>query len=757
MTPMTQLPSTTHVARWHVPFATRSGRATILAALLLFAGGAFAQVAPHANPVSPLGTNLNTFRDYSSEWATVDAFKQSRAWIPQCMDCRPPVWDTGESARLDLDENGWLRSLPAVGDGARYTSVGTTTLGGLAGHYPGGRWTVLYEGRGTLTYGNDAVRIAAESTPGRDVLQVTPGNGGIWLRITATDPEGSGDYIRNIRILAPGMEDSDEIFHPLFLERTSAYRLLRFVQWMDINGSSLTTWDERPRFSDARWSSPSRGVPAEAAIALANRLHADAWLHVPHQADDEFVQRFAELVRDTLDPALKVWIEYSNEVWNGSFGYTQSSYAQQKGRERWPAAAAGDFQKQMNWYGMRTAEVCDIWKTAFGSDRGRVVCVMAGQAANPWVATQALDCPLWAEGAPCHAHGIDVIAVAPYLDMFLNDETNRAAVQAWAEEADGGLASAFEEIEHGGMLPRGYAGGSLAETARRTASHHAVAVARGLDLVAYEGGQELHDPRRDPLIDALMQAINRDERMGPVYDRYLADWRANGGNLMAHFANVQRYNTFGNAGALEFLDQEHSPKFDSLMRFVDGNPCWWPACAVPPPTACPATVCEGGVCPDRPCESVERCDSGIRLQSARLSITANPFRLRLRGQAHIPKPWVSVAPARTGLRVLVDGVLDVDLAGGDHWRSDRRGRRWTYRDPRGSRGGITRIVVSDVSRDESGMLRIRLFASGPTRTLPTAGTITASIVFDDERECAAVAWNDSDGRCATSEAAIACH
>ncbi len=763
------------MSRRPVESGTRVRLASLFAALLLLAGSAPAQVAPglvQANPISPLGTNLNTFRDYSTEWATIDAFKQSRAWIPHCMDCRPTVWDTGESALLDLDEDGWVRSLRASGDGARYTSVGTTTLRGLDGHYPGGRWTVLYDGRGTLAYGNDAQLVAAESTPGRDVLQVTPSNAGIWLRITSTDPEGTGDYLRNIRILAPGLENSSEMFHPLFLERTAAYRLLRFVQWMDINGSSLTTWDERPRLTDARWSSPSRGVPAEAAIALANRLHADAWLHVPHQADDDFVQRFAELVRDTLDPTLTVWIEYSNEVWNGSFGYTQSLYAQQRGRERWPASAAGDFQKQMNWYGMRSAQVCDIWKAAFGSASDRVRCVMAGQAANPWVATQALDCPLWTEGAPCHTHGIDVVAVAPYLDLYLNDESNRAAALAWTEEADGGLTSAFAEIEHGGVLPRGYAGGSLAETARRTASHHAVALARGLTLVAYEGGQELHDPRRDPAIDELLQAVNRDERMGAVYDRYLADWRANGGDMMAHFVNVQRYQSFGNAGALEFLDQEGSPKFDALMRFIDANPCWWPDCALAPAATCgngilePGEECESGTAPNGGDCSADcrlapppNCDSGITLEAARLSVTADPFRLRLRGQARLPQPWRDVAPAGNGLQVRIGELLDVDLPGGVRWRSDRRGRRWTYRDPSGSQGGITRVVVSDASRDGSGRLRVFVAATGAARGLPSAGTMTASVRFGDQDECATVVWNGSDGprpSCSTSAAALAC-
>lgn len=407
--------------------------AALLAVLLPLVAARVASAAlePVADPVSPLGTNLNTFRDYSSEWATADAFKQSRPWLTQCMDCRPlTFWDSGEQALLDLDEHGWVRSLPAPADSPTFTSVGTTMFTGIDGHYPGGRYTVLYDGRGTLAYGRDAVRIDAESAPGRDVVQVTPTGGGIWLRILATDPDRSGDYLRNIRVLPPGLETTTETFHPLFLERTAKYRSLRFMQWMDVNGSTLARWSDRPRMDDARWMNPGRGVPIEVTVALANRLHAEAWYSIPHQADDDFVQRFAEMVRDTLAPGLKVWVEYSNEVWNGSFGYDQSRYAQAQGRAMWPESPASDFQKQMNWYGLRSAQVCDIWKAAFGADSGRVVCVISGQAANAWVARQALDCPLWTEGAPCSAHGVGAVAIAPYLDLFFNDQSNRDAMIA---------------------------------------------------------------------------------------------------------------------------------------------------------------------------------------------------------------------------------------------------------------------------------------------------------------------------------------
>jgi hypothetical protein len=52
---------------------------------------------------------------------------------------------------------------------------------------------------------------------------------------------------------------------------------------------------------------------------------------MPHQASDEYVRQFALLVKEKLDPSLKVYIEYSNEVWNGIFA--QHRYAEEQGKK----------------------------------------------------------------------------------------------------------------------------------------------------------------------------------------------------------------------------------------------------------------------------------------------------------------------------------------------------------------------------------------------------------------------------------------
>ncbi len=87
------------------------------------------------------------------------------------------------------------------------------------------------------------------------------------------------------------------------------------------------------------------------------------------------------------------------------------------------------------------------------------------------------------------------------------------------------------------------------------------------------------DYQNNAAITNLFITANRDARMGTVYDQYLAQWRAHGGQLFVHFNNVSPYGQYGSWGLLEYLDQTGSPKFNSAMNFIINNPCWWSGCA----------------------------------------------------------------------------------------------------------------------------------------------------------------------------------
>lgn len=44
------------------------------------------------------------------------------------------------------------------------------------------------------------------STPGRDILEVTASAAGMYIKITATDPKKTGNYIRNIKLFRADQE-----------------------------------------------------------------------------------------------------------------------------------------------------------------------------------------------------------------------------------------------------------------------------------------------------------------------------------------------------------------------------------------------------------------------------------------------------------------------------------------------------------------------------------------------------------------------
>ena len=109
---------------------------------------------------------------------------------------------------------------------------------------------------------------------------------------------------------------------------------------------------------------------------------------MPHRATDEYINNFAQYVKDNLDPELKVYVEYSNEVWNNDFA--QGWWIENQGKEEFANSTVGDFGKRMDWFGKRTTEITQIWDDVFETDKERVVGVLGAQAANNWTARRPL-------------------------------------------------------------------------------------------------------------------------------------------------------------------------------------------------------------------------------------------------------------------------------------------------------------------------------------------------------------------------------
>jgi hypothetical protein len=513
-----------------------------------------------------LGTNLNGIAGWSTQLPFLDSFKSARKWITQCekgsINC-DGKWDTQEYQLLSLDAEGWVKSLPKLNTNSKYTFVETLVLLNSITKSED-QFLVLYEGEGTIEYGVQAIKDQIASKPGRDVIKIiAQPDEEISLKITSTDPKNNGNYIRNIHIIKASLESAyqkGEVFSPTFIEKINKFKVLRFMNWMGTNNSEQKEWSTRPL--PGFYSYALTGVPIEIMVALSNQIKAEPWFNMPHLATDEYMTKFAQLVKERLEPNLKVYIEYSNEVWNSHF--KQASWIEQQGNNEWNTKSS--YTKQINWYAKRTAQMCDIWKGVFGNQQSRVVCILGGQASNPWTLAQALDCPLW-EKKPCANHGIDAVAIAPYFGMDLGKKRNQEQVKNWT------LDQLFQEINQGGLLSD-EPGGSLAQAAQFMHKNFDLANQRKLKLIAYEGGQHLvgvGGVENNQAITKLFMAANRDPRMHDVYINYLNQWKNAGGGLFMHFLDIGQFSKWGSWGALEHVEQKKSPKYDALMEFIDKN------------------------------------------------------------------------------------------------------------------------------------------------------------------------------------------
>jgi len=532
--------------------------------------------------------NLQSVSYYSSEQPFLNIFKTSGGWFTHSNS----QWDTGEAQYLNLDADGYPVNLKAVNNPKpqQFTSAAVLLLRDLpitpAGNYPAGKYVVLYDGEGSLNYSFDAILVS--SARGRDVLSVVaPSSGGILIEITVTDPHHTGNYIRNIRLVKAESEaalKAGQVFNPTLVGMLKNYRVLRFMDWFQTNGNTLSSWADRPLPTNAFWGT-SKGVPLEVAIQLANAVSADAWLTAPVRADDDYIKQMAKLTYSQLEAPQRAYVEFSNEVWNSSFA--QNAYSLSQGQAAFPSVG-NKWYAGTQWYGKRVAQMADIWYGVYGdSFNSRVTVVMAGQAGNPSVLEHELSTPDWtgAGNRPAAAHHIGAAAIAPYFGSM----PSAACVTKWLAQPDGGLASLFQSF-YSQTDPSVPPGGYLAEAYEFVARNLSVIAPYKIPMVAYEGGQGFQGfPAYQNGSSAvnLLLAANRDARMGSAYTAFLKQWRSAGGTLFVHYNDTTPANQYGEWGALESVMQMANPlavappKWEALENFIANNPCWWPGCAAP--------------------------------------------------------------------------------------------------------------------------------------------------------------------------------
>ena len=521
-----------------------------------------------------LSFGLTGISDYGVEMPFLDLMKAARPFYgDRASGGTAKLSDLGASV---LDADGWPREIPA---GMKSVSTvwdwsGTGSDAAVKAQRVG-TYVLEYEGSGKITVAGSVKVLSSE--PGRIVFDNT-GGGTMRVSITQTDPGHTGDYIRDISVVAQKYEAlhaAGEIFNPGFLAVVQDARELRFMDWMKTNGSEQRDFGARPEVSDATWSGPG-GVPLEVMVQLANQTGTDPWFCMPAKATDAYVASFAAYVRDHLDPALKAHVEFSNETWNWSF--SQTGWLDGQAKALWGSKAA-----VYDYVAMRATQVALIWDETFGSQAdARVENVLAVQTANPGVASRELAGKLWAQHDPAGfvAPGsvFDALAVTTYFGNSVMSQPDRRAellakIRDPHVDAVAWLAGKLMDPAYSSSIP---------QLEGKWAANKAIADAYGLDLVAYEGGQHAHQSFAINGISAgdlavltdFMTGFVRSPQMGALYGALWDAWAEVSDGAFMQFGDVGQPSKWGSWGLLSSLG-DTNPRATEILANNAANDAWF--------------------------------------------------------------------------------------------------------------------------------------------------------------------------------------
>ncbi len=562
---------------------------------LFFCPSTLSSNAQTANGVlnPSMGLGLNGIKYWGPNFPFINLMKQASRGVMtptyKAPKGLPYIRFDEMNARSLLDINGWPTSIPK---NYSWSSIVTAD----AGHVPSqkGRYVVQYRGEGKVRVSTNGK--IENQTPGEIVFTVNSDTIYIRLFIEITDPENTGDYIRDITVVKEENEElhqAGQTFNPQWLNLVKDIRVLRFMNWQHTTGSQDKEWSTRSTLNSNSWGSTiekksENGVPIEILVELANQVGADPWFCIPFYASDDYVRKFSTYVADNLDPELTAYFEYSNEVWNWIFAETRA--AQNAGLSMF-GNKFGEYPLR-EYYGYRSAEISQIVHHVFGKkEKHRIHFTLATQTVdNHHPLSTAL------RGAEYY---LQQYKSTHKEDPRQNNQTvsdlfksvagtwyfhipNKLSKQIASWIKNHGEATAidmiFEQlsnrkqhflVKEDRKQPNIFVALEAIKVQAKFAQRH------GLSTITYEGGTHLlgQNEYHESLADFFV-TVNNDPRMGELYQQFHKHWeKIPGATLLNHFHDVGKHSKFGSWGALRHLEDK-SARWDFITS-ANKNPGDW--------------------------------------------------------------------------------------------------------------------------------------------------------------------------------------
>ena len=483
----------------------------------------------------PLGINLAEDVSWSSSKMWVNVVKGARNWghIDRPYDRDP---------NLKLSDQGY----PLSDAGLWFEGF----------EYQPGVWQFSYQGSGDISFAFGGTLLSATRQANGSVT-------GTFLRSDRKTPDGELHSVhlmmRNIdpdnppydlKIVASGYDlNSSDVYTQEFLDFLKPFKILRYMDLMETNHSTIKTWNDR-----IKPNAPGSGVAYEDLIELSNVVKKEAWITLPHLADDDYIRRTAKLFAQKYDKNLNLYLENSNELWNWVFDQTYDLHnsildrlMEEEGLTEAKAIATKDLEQLPQKAVVdRLCNIANIFRQEFGDRANRIKPVLAGQASNSWHISKGLE-HLSATGRQdsCNLHAI---AIAPYIDTYDGEDFNPNSL----EEVFSSMREYYE-----------------AEIKPQIEEHAELAKNNNLKLYAYEGGQHLTGYHA---LD-IKTAAQNDPRMGQLLQDYFCFWQKSGGEDFVYYSSISGNSEDGHWGVKTSISQGESVKHQALIDTVEKGAC----------------------------------------------------------------------------------------------------------------------------------------------------------------------------------------
>lgn len=500
------------------------------------------------------GTNLGGLADWVTELPFVNLMHSSREWYTKSVGDPNEPWNSEQAAKLQYREDGYPTHVPQNVDDSTYPQK-VATIWAVTDGWAKGQYTVLWDGKGELNFWGtySTINQINENKITFDMPVVQGGT--IEMIIEKSD---INDPVRNIRVLMPGTENTyeDQPFNETWLNLLAPLRTVRFMDWgqtnnwgqknpWEIGDGSLVDWDQRSKMEYYTWTH-SKGIPYEMMIELLNKTEKDGWVCVPHVASENYQQNMAKLFKDNLNKNRKLYVEYSNEIWNWGFGQAQwtNKYGCEAQGVPWPEGTVPYIQNMLN-----------TWTNVFANELYRIERVVGVFTAYQDVAERVAY-----NVAP---NTFDIISPTYYFGL---SEENDLELDELGENAT---------IEDIATRVRG----NFSQGAQWISNIKEIADSLDKKIAFYEGGQHItpHPFGVEPTYKQTLIDIQRDSSMYNMYNEWFDLIRNINDTeepfLLMNFSFISgRSARYGSWGVLESMYQDTSiipaPKYKALLENI---------------------------------------------------------------------------------------------------------------------------------------------------------------------------------------------